>query len=108
LLLSISEQINFPVAYLIAALATIGLITVYVCSIFKNKIHTTVLALILCFLYAFLYIILQLEDIALLAGSIGLFVILGIIMFISQKIKFYKDVDAQAEEIMKEEMEKTE
>ena len=90
LLLSISEQINFALAYLIAAAATIGLITIYAHSIFKSGIQTGILAFILCLLYVFLYVILQLEDIALLVGSIGLFTILGVIMFISRKITFYK------------------
>jgi inner membrane protein len=90
LLLSISEQINFAIAYLIASIATIALITSYAYSIFKNKTQTGVLALMLCILYVFLYVILQLEDVALLIGSIGLFIILGIIMFFSRKIKWYK------------------
>ncbi|MDR3339604.1 MAG: cell envelope integrity protein CreD [Candidatus Symbiothrix sp.] len=90
LLLSISEQINFAIAYLIAAVATIALITAYTHSIFKNKSQTGILLVILAILYLFLYVILQLEDVALLIGSIGLFIILGIIMFISRKIKWYK------------------
>ncbi|MDR0546776.1 MAG: cell envelope integrity protein CreD [Dysgonamonadaceae bacterium] len=31
-----------------------------------------------------------LEDVALLIGSTGLFIILGIIMYVSQRIKWYK------------------
>ena len=90
LLLSISEQINFTIAYLIAGIATIGLITAYTYSIFKNKMQTGILTVILCLLYTFLFVILQLEDVALLIGSIGLFIILGIIMFTSGKINWYK------------------
>lgn len=90
LLLSISEQINFGIAYLIASIATIGLITVYTHSIFKNKMQTGGLAAMLCMLYIFLYVVLQLEDIALLIGSVGLFIILGIIMFFSRKINWYR------------------
>jgi len=91
LLLSISEQINFAVAYLIAALATIGLITIYAHSIFKKIVQTGILAAILCLLYVYLFVILQLEDVALLVGSVGLFIILGVIMFVSRKITFYKE-----------------
>jgi inner membrane protein len=90
LLLSISEQVNFALAYLISSIATIALITTYAAGIFKNKTQTGILALILSILYLFLYVVLQLEDVALLIGSIGLFVILGIIMYFSQKIKWYK------------------
>ncbi|MDR1623521.1 MAG: cell envelope integrity protein CreD [Tannerellaceae bacterium] len=90
LLLSISEQLSFGLAYLIASIAIIGLITAYTHSIFKNKHQTAMLTVILCLLYVFLYVILQLEDIALLIGSIGLFIILGIIMYFSRKINWYK------------------
>ncbi|GHT12360.1 cell envelope integrity protein CreD [Bacteroidia bacterium] len=86
LLLSISEQLNFAIAYLIAGSATIALITTYAHSVFRNKTQTGILAFILCVLYIFLYVVLQLEDIALLIGSIGLFIILGIIMYVSRKI----------------------
>ncbi|MDR2840574.1 MAG: cell envelope integrity protein CreD [Paludibacter sp.] len=40
--------------------------------------------------YLFVGFILQLEDIALLIGSVGLFVILAVIMFFSRKIQWYK------------------
>jgi inner membrane protein len=98
LLLSFSEQLGFAVAYFIASLATIVLITAYTFSIFKSKTQTGILSLILFLLYIFLYVILQLEDIALLIGSIGLFLILGIIMFVSRKINWYKQDGIESEE----------
>lgn len=91
LLLSLSEQLGFGVSYAIASVATIGLITAYAYSIFKNKTHTALLAIVLTGLYIFLYVVLQLEDVALMIGSIGLFVILGIIMYLSRKINWYKE-----------------
>lgn len=90
LLLSLSEQIGFGWAYVIASAATILLTTSYFYSLIKQKMATLVLAGIMTFLYAFLYIILQVEDYALLFGSIFLFVILGVIMFISNKINLKK------------------
>ena len=86
LLLSISEHLGFTASYLIASIAVVVMITAYSYSIFKNKMQTAVLFLLLCGLYVFLYVILQLEDMALLIGSIGLFVILGIVMYLSRKI----------------------
>jgi len=94
LLLSISEQIGFGLAYLIASVSIVGLITAYAHSIFRNKKPTAILAFILSLLYLFLYVILQLEDIALLIGSIGLFIILSIAMYASRKISWYKTEDA--------------
>lgn len=87
LLLSLSEQIGFAWAYLVASAATILLTTVYFYSLIKQKPPTFILAGIMIILYAFLYIILQIEDFALLFGSIFLFVVLGVIMFLSNKIK---------------------
>ena len=90
LLLSLSEQIGFGWAYLTASAATILMTTLYFYSLIKQKLATFILAGILIILYAFLYIILQIEDFALLFGSIFLFVILGVIMFVSNKIKLGK------------------
>jgi inner membrane protein len=87
LLLSLSEQIGFGWAYLIASAATILMITIYFYSLIKQKLATFILAGIMIILYTFLYVILQIEDFALLFGSIFLFIILGIIMFVSNKIK---------------------
>jgi len=87
LLLSFSEQIGFGWAYLTASLATIFMITVYFYSLIKQSLHTLVLAGIMLMLYAFLYVILQVEDFALLLGSVFLFAILGAVMFVSNKIR---------------------
>jgi inner membrane protein len=90
LLLSLSEQIGFGWAYLSASAATILMTTIYFYSLIKQSVATFILAGIMMILYAFLYIILQIEDFALLFGSIFLFVILGVIMFVSNKIKLGK------------------
>jgi len=97
LLLSLSEQIGFGWAYLIASAATISMITIYLYSLIKQKLAAFILAGIMFILYAFLYIILQIEDFALLFGSIFLFVILGVIMFVSNKIKLEKQIPVNEE-----------
>lgn len=88
LLLSLSEQIGFGWSYLIAAIATTTMIIVYFHSIIRQRNSTILLTGILIGLYTFLYILLQIEDYALLIGSIFLFVILGIIMYFSNRIHF--------------------
>jgi inner membrane protein len=90
LLLSFSERFGFEIAYFAASIATVGLITTYSYSIFKHKLQIAIMFLLLCILYAFLFVILRLEDIAFLIGSIGLFIILGVCMYISRKINWYK------------------
>lgn len=86
LLISISEHQNYLFAYLISAIAVVGLITVYSRSILKNPKFTLLILGSMFSLYTFIFVIIQLEDYALLVGSIGLFVILGTIMFTSRKI----------------------
>lgn len=94
LLISFAERLGFGWAYLISGIATIGLITAYASSVFKSRKPTVTLAAILSALYVYLYVILQLEDVALLAGSVGLFVILAVIMYFSHKVSWYNGQDS--------------
>lgn len=89
LLLSISEFILFDVAYLVSAFATVMLITLYAKSHFKSWKVAMVFAAILGGLYTFIFILIRLEDTALLVGSIGLFIVLAIVMYVSRKINWY-------------------
>ncbi|QIA08765.1 cell envelope integrity protein CreD [Draconibacterium halophilum] len=91
LLLSISEHLGFNMAYLLAALAVILLVFFYTRS-FMPKLKTqlgTSFGLAGC--YLFIFILLQLESFALLAGSIGLFVLLAALMFFTRKVNWYKE-----------------
>ncbi len=89
LLLSISEYLNYNVAFIISAVATILLIAGYLKAILKSNKLTLLISGILFILYAFIFVIIQLQDFSLLIGSVGLFVILGLIMFYSRKIDWY-------------------
>lgn len=89
LLLSLSEHIHFNNAYLIASSAIIVMIGAYSITIFKSGKLTALMAGVLTLLYGFIYTILQLEDYALLMGSIGLFIVLAVIMYLSRKIDWY-------------------
>ena len=91
LLTSISEQVGFNFAFLISAIAVTSLISWYAHSILRNVRSTVWVTLLQAGLYVFLFVILQLQDFALLVGSIGLFVILAIIMRASQQIKWYSE-----------------
>jgi len=86
LLLSISEQLYFNLAYLIASIMTIGLITWYSGSILKDRKLAYLVGGNLIILYGFIFVLLQLQDYALLIGSLGLFIILTIVMYFSRKI----------------------
>lgn len=89
LLIAISEHLTFKWAYLISAVSIISMVTLYSKTIFKHKRLHQLLGLMLIILYGFIYNIIQLHDYALLMGSIGLFIILALIMFLSRKIDWY-------------------
>ncbi|MBK9302075.1 MAG: cell envelope integrity protein CreD [Bacteroidetes bacterium] len=89
LLLSLSEYTSYAVAYVSAALATILLITLYTKSIFNSFKTAGIFGSFLSLLYVFIFILIQLQDGALLAGSVGLFIILAAIMYFSRKIEWY-------------------
>ncbi|PKH52809.1 cell envelope integrity protein CreD [Tenacibaculum sp. Bg11-29] len=86
LLISISEHSSFLKAYIVSGIAVIGLISLYSKSILKGMKFPIFIALSLIALYAFIFIIIQLENYALLVGSVGLFVILASVMYASRKI----------------------
>jgi inner membrane protein len=89
LLLSLSEHLGFGPAYLIASSGIVIMIAGYSKSIFNSNKLALLMAGFLILLYAFLYILLQMQDYALLLGSVGLFVILALIMYLSRKIDWY-------------------
>jgi inner membrane protein len=88
LLLSISEYLGFNLAYLIAGVATIGLVTWFVGSIMKSGKLATFIGFVLTVVYGYIFTIIQLQDYSLLMGSIGLFVALAIIMYFSRKMQW--------------------
>lgn len=92
LLLSFSEQMGFGLAYLVSSAATILLISMYSITILqKNMVSSLVITILLVLLYLFLYLILQMEDYALMAGSILLFVTIGVAMFCLRNVKWYSE-----------------
>ena len=88
LLLAFSELIGFTPAYIIASVAIISLITYYCSGFVLNKKYLAIVPFVLGVLYAYLYVLLQLEDFSLLFGSIGLFVILAVLMVVTRKIRW--------------------
>lgn len=91
LLLSFSEIISFNLSYGIAALATTLLITLYGKHLFASWKNAAIIGTFLGGLYGFIFVLIQLEDTALLAGSIGLFVLVALAMQMSRKVKWYDD-----------------
>ena len=89
LLLSISEHLPFAVAYAIASAGILILISGYSLAILRGKRRALAMSAMLVILYGYLYVLLQAEDYALLLGSIGLFVILALVMFLTRRVDWY-------------------
>ncbi len=89
LLLSISEYLKYNLAFIVSAISTLALIAGYVQAILKSGKLTLLISGILTVLYSFIFTIIQLQDYALLIGSIGIFIILGLVMYFSRKIDWY-------------------
>lgn len=86
LLLALSEQIGFSRAYLVSAGMTLGLISAYTTGFLRSLRLGAVTGGVLLVLYGFIYVTLYQERYALLMGSLGLFAVLGLVMFFSLRL----------------------
>ncbi len=91
LLLSVSEHWGYNLAYGVSGAAVIGLISLYSYSVLNKRSLAIMLAASLTAIYGFIFIIIQIETYALLVGSIGLFVILALTMYLTRKIRWNGD-----------------
>ena len=89
LLLSISEYWAFALSYLIAASSVVLMIGLYSMTVLKSGVRGFIMMVILGGLYGYLYSLLQAQERSLLLGSVGLFLILGAIMFVTRKLDWY-------------------
>jgi len=91
LLLSISEHLGFNLAYLIASIAVLLLVILYTRSFMPKLKNSIGVGLAMGASYGFIFILLQIEDYALLAGSISLFILLALLMYFTRKINWYNE-----------------
>ena len=86
LLLAFSDFLSFGLSYLIAAVMTTVALGGYFIGIVKNK-WAYLLTGLVALAYGIIYILLQMETFAFLAGTLLLFIILCIIMFLTRNLK---------------------
>ncbi len=89
LLLALAEHIGFAKAYATAAVALCALLGVYIAGAFRSSKAGSGSALAFGTVYALLYLLVTSEDYSLLAGAIGLFVILATVMVVTRRIDWY-------------------
>ncbi|HKP04069.1 MAG TPA: cell envelope integrity protein CreD [Chthoniobacterales bacterium] len=93
-LLSASEFIGFTLSYIIATVTATGLITWYCSYFLGGGARTLIIGGGLIGVYTFLYITLRQQDYALLMGTVALFVLLAVVMWVTRKIDWYaRDTD---------------
>jgi inner membrane protein len=90
LVTALSEHIAFGVAYLVATFACVSVVTFYVVRVLKSAALGSVFGSGLAALYGALYMLLNAEDYALLAGALLLFALLAGAMVITRRIDWYE------------------
>lgn len=90
LLLSLSEHIPFWLAYVVSALACIGVQAVYLSGVLRSWARGMGFAGMLTVLYGALYGLLVSENNALLMGSLLLFVVLASVMWVTRGVDWYE------------------
>ena len=91
ILLALSELVPFLAAYSTAAAGTIALVATYMVPVLKTGRRTIVAAAMLALSFGVLYVVLQAEDYALLAGSLVVFVALAVTMRLTRGLDWYAE-----------------
>ena len=89
LLIALSEHIKFGWSYAVATAACVGLISLYLKSILKQWLIVLPFSAVLLALYAMLFVIMQMEDYALLVGTALTFTLLSTLMLATRNINWY-------------------
>jgi inner membrane protein len=89
LLISFAEHLGFGWSYLLSCLGSAALIVGYSRTLLGGRGRALIMAAVLGLLYGFLYLTLNAETYALLAGAIGLWAALAVIMYLTRRIDWY-------------------
>ncbi len=89
LLLSIAERIGFDLAFVIAATATVALISAYAGWVFESRKFGLRALVAFATLYGLIYLLLRLEDQALLVGAIASFAAIAAVMYFTRRMDWY-------------------
>lgn len=90
LLLSISEYYAFALAYLIACIACVMLMTWYLYFVMHGLKPALLFGIILSSLYSMMYLLLQSSGKTFLMGSVLSFVLLTVVMYLTRHVNWYQ------------------
>ena len=89
LLLSVAERIGFDLAFLAAAGATVGLISAYAGWVFESRRQGLIALSAFTLLYGLIYVLMRLEDLALLVGAFASFAAIAAVMYVTRRLDWY-------------------
>ncbi len=89
LLVSLSEHLPFGMAYGVAATACVLLLGYYASHMLGSLRRGLPFGAGMALLYGLLYVLLQLEQTALVVGSIALFAVLAVVMVLTRRVNWY-------------------
>jgi len=92
LLLSLAERIGFDFGFLLAGSATVALLSVNAAWIFSSRLQGVRALAIFTLLYVLIYLMLRLEDNALLVGAITSFLVVAAAMYFTRGIDWYSSL----------------
>lgn len=91
LLLAMSEKLAFGISYAIVSAMTIGLIALFIKGITKNGKAVGLSSGILIVEYGLMFLLIKLGSMALLVGSLSLFILIALAMYFTLKLKVEND-----------------
>ena len=89
LLLSLAERMGFDAGFLLAGAATVTLLSANAAWVFFSRVQGVRALAIFSLLYALIYLLLRLEDNALLVGAIASFLAVASAMYFTREIDWY-------------------
>jgi inner membrane protein len=101
LLLSFSEHVGFDWAFLIAAVAAVGQIGLYAGAVFGSKAYAMRALAVFAGVYVLLYVLMRLEDYALVVGAIASFVAIALTMWMTRNVDWYGGAQAPESSALK-------
>ena len=97
LLLSLAERIGFDWAFLLAGTATVMLFSANTNWIFASRVQGFRALVVFSLLYFFIYLLLRLEDNALLVGAVASFLAVAAVMYFTGKLDWYSSLASGSE-----------
>ncbi len=92
LLLAFAEHVGFDLGFLIAGVATVALLSANAAWIFASRMQGIKALAIFAPLYGLIYVLLRLEDNALLVGAVASFLAVAAVMYVTRRIDWYSSL----------------